>query len=80
MSEDFCTTCPTPTSTGGNATNSERTTLATKRYGALSPRQTIALIQQGKWWPFDRVDGKLLVKLHKQHENATTEELEEAPW
>ena len=35
--------------------------------GALSSRQITALIQQRKWWPFDRVDGKLLEKLHRQH-------------
>ena len=67
--------CLTPTSTAG-----KKETVRTTPSGASSSRQTIALIQQGKWWPFDRVDGKLLVKLHKQHESATTEELEEAPW
>lgn len=67
--------CPTPTSTAG-----KKGTARTTPSGALSSRQTTALIQQRKWWPFDRVDGKLLVKMHKQHENATTEELEEAPW
>ena len=48
--------------------------------GALSSRQITALIQQGKWWPFDRVDGKILVSLHKQHQQANPEKVEEAPW
>lgn len=67
--------CPTHTSTGGREVSAP-----SKPSGALSSRQIIALIQQKKWWPFDRVDGKLLTKMHKQHEKETTETVEEAPW
>lgn len=66
--------CPTRISTDGTA----RTEDSTAPSGALSPRQITALIQQRKWWPFDRVDGKLLVRLHRQHVNATTETVEDA--
>ena len=51
----------------------------TQQSGALSSRQKIALIQQGKWWPFDRVEGQILVKLHKQHLKQNQEPVEEAP-
>lgn len=34
--------------------------------GALSPRQKIALVRENRWWPFDRVDGALLQKMHRQ--------------
>jgi hypothetical protein len=54
-------TCLTPTSTDGKK-HRERT----KQSGALSSRQQIALIQSGKWWPFDRVDGKILHQIHRQ--------------
>ena len=50
------------TSTGG-----KKEVGATSQSGALSRRQTIALIQQNKWWPFTRVDGRILQALHKQH-------------
>jgi hypothetical protein len=56
-----CVTCLTPTSTGGKK-HRERT----KPSGALSSRQQIALIQSGKWWPFNRADGKVLVEIHRQ--------------
>jgi len=46
--------------------------------GALSSRQITALIQQRKWWPFDRVDGKILEKLERQHRKQNTEPTEEA--
>lgn len=60
MSETLSPECPTPTSTDGKP----RRRKVTAQSGALSPRQTTALIQQGKWWPFDRVDGKILVKMN----------------
>lgn len=70
----FCTVCPMPTSTDG-----QKQTAHTPQSGALSPRQITALIQQGKWWPFDRVDGKILQKMHraKEREKSTTD-IEEA--
>lgn len=67
--------CRTSTSTGGKKPQKAK---AIAPSGALSPHQITALIQQGKWWPFDRVDGKLLVRLHRQTVNATTEDLPEA--
>ena len=69
-----CTACPTPTSTGG-----KKQTAHTPQSGALSPRQITALIQQRKWWPFDRVDGKILQRMHraKEREKSTTD-IEEA--
>lgn len=66
--------CQTRTSTAGKA----RTVGNTTQSGALSPRQTTALIQQGKWWPFDRVDGAILQKMHRAIEKQTTEDLPEA--
>lgn len=65
-----------PTSTGGR----KKREAATSPSGALSSRQIIAHIQQKTWWPFDKVDGKLLVRLHKQHQQANPEKVEEAPW
>ena len=67
--------CPTPTSTAGKEGR-----VRTSQSGALSSRQITALIQERKWWPFDRVDGKLLVRLHRQHERTNQEPIEEAPW
>jgi hypothetical protein len=58
------TACPTPTLTGGMV----QAVGNTQRSGALSPRQITALIQKGKWWPFDRVDGKILQKMHRANE------------
>lgn len=66
--------CPTHTSTGGKA----RAVDSTAPSGVLSPRQITALIQQNKWWPFDRVDGKLLVRMHKQTEKQINEDVEDA--
>jgi hypothetical protein len=74
MSADTCTKCPTPTLTGGKGRTADNTTPS----GALSPRQITALIQQGKWWPFDRVDGKILTALHKA--SLKLDPVEEAPW
>ena len=67
-------TCLTPTSTDGNE-EPERT----KPSGALSSRQITALIQEKKWWPFDRVDGKILVRMHKKMIDQQPEEMEQAP-
>ena len=66
--------CPTHTSTGGKARDVDSTAPS----GVLSPRQITALIQQNKWWPFDRVDGKLLVRMHKQTEKQINEDVEDA--
>ena len=64
------------------STDGKKPNQTTRPSGALSSRQITALVQTNKWWPFDRVDGKLLVKLHKQHtrHQATIEQVEEAPW
>lgn len=36
----------------------------------LSKNAEVALkITENKWWPFDRVDPKILQRLHKQHIN-----------
>lgn len=74
MSEIPSPECPTPTSTAGKS----RRKKVTAPSGALSSRQIIALVQQGKWWPFERVDGNLLVKMHRATEKQTTEDLPEA--
>jgi hypothetical protein len=37
-----------------------------------------ALIQQGKWWPFDRVPGGILVKMNAKLSKTRIEEAEEA--
>lgn len=29
-------------------------------------KEIAELVRQGKWWPFDRVDGKLLERLNRQ--------------
>ena len=29
--------------------------------------ETVLKITSNAWWPFDRADGKLLEKLHKEH-------------
>ena len=63
-----------PTSTDG-----KKPKQTTRPSGALSSRQITALVQTNRWWPFDRVDGKILVQLHKQHQK-TIEQVEEAPW
>lgn len=34
----------------------------------------LQLVEKNEWWPFDRVDGRLLVKLHKQQSTTTYEE------
>lgn len=60
MSETPSQECLTPTSTDGKP----RRKRATAPSGALSSHQITALIHQGKWWPFDRVDGKILVKMN----------------
>jgi hypothetical protein len=31
-------------------------------------------ILNNAWWPFDRVDGKLLEKIHRKHFNTTAEQ------
>ena len=67
------TQCPTPTSTDGRSCQT-----VSKPSGVLSSRQITALIQQGKWWPFDRVDGKLLVRMHKHTEKQINEDVEDA--
>lgn len=54
--------CPTPTSTAGKG----RSEGSTAPSGALSKSQITARVQAGKWWPFDRVDAKLLEKIHRQ--------------
>jgi hypothetical protein len=74
MSRARSTKCPTPTSTDGKGLSE----VCTAPSGALSPRQITALIQQGKWWPFDRVDGKILTALHKA--SLKLDPVEEAPW
>lgn len=33
-----------------------------------------------KWWPFDRVDGRLLEQLNKQQSNQRRNEYENAPF
>ena len=66
--------CPTHTSTGGKA----RAVDSTAPSGVLSPRQITALIQQNKWWPFDRVDGAILVKMNAKLSKAHIEEVEDA--
>ena len=63
-----------PTSTAGRKDQEA----GTSRSGVLSSRQITALIQQNKWWPFDRVDGKILEKLERQHRKQNTEPTEEA--
>ena len=75
--------CLTPTSTAG-----KKETARTTPSGALSSRQMIALIQKGKWWPFDRVPGEILVKMNAKRtaktsptDSPTSETpLEEAPF
>lgn len=41
-----------------------------------------ALLTANKWWPFHRVDGKILQQMHRsiEAEKSTTDNLEEAPW
>jgi len=51
----------------------------TSQSGVLSSRQKIALIQKNQWWPFTQVDGKLLVRLHKQHQRKQITNLPESP-
>ena len=73
--ESGYTVCPMPTSTDGMALPVG----STQRSGALSPRQITALIQKGKWWPFDRVDGKILQRMHRASEQKKpTTDIEEA--
>lgn len=36
--------------------------------------EIVLSVTQNKWWPFDRVDGKLLQKMHKDHTNRNQEE------
>ena len=79
MSETPSCECLTPTSTAGKP----RRKKATAQSGALSSRQTTALIQQGRWWPFERVDGKILVKMNAtltRQEKQRINNEEEAPW
>lgn len=40
-----------------------------------------AMLQAGRWWPFDRVDGKLLQALHKKlPADNPLNDIEEAPF
>lgn len=61
MSTTLLAECQTLTSTGGKR---PRKAKATEQSGVLSSHQMTALIQQGKWWPFDRVPGEILVKMN----------------
>ena len=74
--------CLTPTSTAGTgytATTGESTGTPC---GALSKSQTIALIQQGRWWPFDRVDPAILKEMHLRAVRGytTIDQTEDALW
>lgn len=35
-------------------------------------------VRENRWWPFDRVDGKLLEKLHREKTKPRKEEVEDA--
>lgn len=40
-----------------------------------------AMLQAGRWWPFERVDGKLLQALHKKAPAVNPlDDIEDAPW
>ncbi len=67
--------CPTSTSTDGSP---PRKTKATAPSGALSSHQITALIQQGKWWPFNRVPDGILVKMNAKLSKTHIDEAEEA--
>ena len=50
--------------------------------GKYSSTEIKALLTANKWWPFHRVDGKILQQMHRsiEAERSTTEPVEEAPW
>lgn len=74
--------CLTHTSTDGTGSTTITGASIGTPCGALSKSQTIALIQQGKWWPFDRVDPAILKEMHRRavRGNTTTDETEDALW
>jgi hypothetical protein len=46
-----------------------------------TPVEIEAMLRDGRWWPFDRVDGKLLQRLHKKTPpNNPLDDEETAPW
>jgi hypothetical protein len=56
--------------------DSQQTKLSSpKKRSNKTHKTTLELLTKNAWWPFDRVDGRLLVKLHKQSIN----NLEESP-
>lgn len=45
------------------------------------PAEIEAMLREGRWWPFDRVDGKLLQRLHKKAPaDDPLADVEEAPF
>lgn len=74
--------CLTPISTAGTGSTTITDASTGTPCGALSKSQTIALIQQGKWWPFDRVDPAILQEMHRRavRGNKKIDETEDALW
>ena len=74
--------CLTHTSTDGTGSTATTGASIGTPCGALSKSQTIALIQQGRWWPFDRVDPAILKEMHLRavRGNKTIDQTEDALW
>lgn len=46
-----------------------------------TPEQIEAMLRAGQWWPFTRVDGALLQRLHKKAPPTNPlDDVEDAPW
>lgn len=57
-------------------TNSRQKKSSSPRSNSRRNAEIVSSVIQNKWWPFDRVDGKLLEKLNKQSRKL---EMEDAP-
>ena len=55
-------------------TNSQLKKSPSPRRCSKKNAETVLKITANAWWPFNRVDGKLLQKLHKQNLKQTEED------
>ena len=63
----------------GCGASSEADQTGTTKYSSAEIK---ALLTANKWWPFNRVDAKILQQMHRAsaRERSTTEPVEEALW
>lgn len=49
-----------------------------QRQNVKQQAEVVRKVTEGTWWPFDRVDAKLLEKIHRQKTKPQPKESEEA--